>query len=124
MKLSIQSFIPTESSAKQSIELGLKLLKMRHEELQLCKKTDWKKGLVVSLIRKNSMVRLDWISKQLNMGVRSSVTRAEESFRSELLKDKKMQKRWMKFVKNKNMQRINADPFSISLSKTILPKVS
>ena len=71
-------------------------------------KTDWKKGLVVSLIRKNSMVRLDWISKQLNMGVRSSVTRAEENFRSELLKDKKMQKRWMKFVKNENMQRINA----------------
>lgn len=34
-------------------------------------KTDWRQAMLVRSVRKHSSVRLDWISKELNMGVRN-----------------------------------------------------
>ena len=53
---------------------------------------------------RHTCVGLDWISKELHMGVRSSVSRAERELTSRLDKDKELCEMWKKL----NMRQISS----------------
>ena len=57
---------------------------MTIDELRVLKKTDWRKAMIVRLLRANTSVKLDWISKELNMGARSGIGRAETLLKAKL----------------------------------------
>jgi hypothetical protein len=48
------------------------------------------------LLRKQTSMPLEWIAKELTMGVRSSVSRADHNLTNELKENKKLQKIWRK----------------------------
>ena len=47
-------------------------------------------------VYKPSSVKLDWIARELNMGVRSGVTRAEQMLKTQLKNKKQVQVMWRK----------------------------
>jgi len=63
-------------------------------DLETINKTDWRKAMIVRSIRKHSSVKLDWIAKELQMGVRSGVTRAEQMLKDSLKNKRAVQKTW------------------------------
>lgn len=73
-----------EATARLWIQRGMKVCGLTHEELASMNKTDWRKAMIVRSIRKHSSVKLDWIAKELHMGVRSGVTRAEQLLKTKL----------------------------------------
>jgi hypothetical protein len=60
--------------------------------MKIINKTDWSKAMIVRSVRKHRSVKLDWIAKELHMGVRSGVTRAEQMLKVRLLKKRAVQK--------------------------------
>ena len=64
-----------ERRAERILQAGLEHFGVSREELRSAAKGDWRKGLVASLIQKETIVRLDWISQKLRMGERSSCCR-------------------------------------------------
>ena len=57
---------------------------MTIDELRVLKKTDWRKAMIVRLLRANTSVKLDWISQELNMGARSGIGCAETLLKAKL----------------------------------------
>ena len=55
--------------------------------------------MIVRLLRANTSVKLDWISKELNMGARSGIGRAEMLLKAKLERDKKALRVWRKLSK-------------------------
>ncbi|MBK1829912.1 transposase [Verrucomicrobiaceae bacterium R5-34] len=85
-----------EATARLWIERGLEVVGLSREELATTNKTDWRKAMIVRSIRKHSSVKLDWIAKELHMGVRSGVTRAEQMLKVKLANKKQVQRMWRK----------------------------
>ena len=85
-----------EATAKLWIERGLEVVGLPMDELESIAKTDWRKAMVVRMIRQHSSVKLDWIARELHMGVRSGVTRAEQILKNKLQTDRKIIKMWRK----------------------------
>ncbi len=52
--------------------------------LRRAPKGDWRKGLLAALIQKETTMRLDWISKQLNTGTRAGTSRLATETRRRL----------------------------------------
>lgn len=86
-----------EASARRWITRGLENLGLSHEDLKTINKTDWRKAMIVRMIRKHSSVKLDWIARELHMGVRSGVTRAEQMLKVKLENQKQVRRMWQKF---------------------------
>ena len=55
--------------------------------------------MIVRLLRANTSVKLDWISKELNMGARSGIGRAETLLKAMLERDKKALRVWRELSK-------------------------
>ena len=55
--------------------------------------------MIVSSIRKHSSVKLEWIAKELYMGVRNGVTQAEQRLKILLKNKKAVQKTWRRMEK-------------------------
>jgi putative transposase len=85
-----------EATARLWIKRGLEVVGLSVEELATINKTDWRKAMIVRSIRKHSSVKLDWIARELNMGVRSGVTRAEQMLKTKLENKKQVQVMWRK----------------------------
>ena len=79
--------------------MQLKILAVTIDELRVLKKPDWRKAMVVRLLRANTSVKLDWICKGLNMGARSRIGRAETLLKAMLERDKKALRVWRKLSK-------------------------
>ena len=77
----------------------MKILAVTIDELRVLKKTDWRKTMIVRLLRANTSVKLDWISKELNMVARSGIGRAETLLKAMLERDKKALRVWRKLSK-------------------------
>jgi len=88
-----------EASARIYINEALEILAVTIDELRVLKKTDWRKAMIVRLLRANTSVKLDWISKELNMGARSGIGRAETLLKAKLERDKKALRVWRKLSK-------------------------
>ncbi len=88
-----------EATARLWIERGLEVLALSKADLETINKTDWRKAMIVRSIRKHSSVKLEWIAKELHMGVRSGVTRAEQMLKVLLKNQKAVQKTWRKMDK-------------------------
>jgi hypothetical protein len=73
-------------------------------DLARMRKMDMNKAMLSSLLRRHTSMGLDWISRELHMGVRSSVTRAEKILRQRMLEDKDLRKLWEKLA----MQQISS----------------
>ena len=71
---------------------------------KLGQKMDYRKALIARLLRQRTQVGLEWIAKELRMGVRSSVTRAEKNLAERLKLDKRLRKEW----KQLQMQQISS----------------
>jgi hypothetical protein len=79
---------------RQPRDCGLEILGLSKTDLETINKTDWRKAMSVRSIRKHRSVKLEGIAKELHMGVRSGVTRADQMLKI-LLKDQKtVQKMW------------------------------
>jgi len=85
-----------EATARLWIERGLGELGLSKEDLPVINKTDWRKAMIVRCIRKHSSVKIEWIAKELHMGVRSGVTRAEQMLKARLKQQKAIRKTWRK----------------------------
>ena len=85
-----------EKAAQEMIEQGLAILKLAREDLNKMRKMDIKKAMLVRLLRKQTTMPLEWIAKELSMGVRSSVSRTDHNLTNELKENKKLQKVWRK----------------------------
>ena len=55
--------------------------------------------MIVRLLRANTSVKLYWISKELNMGTRSGIGRAETLLKAKLERDKKALIVWRELSK-------------------------
>lgn len=88
-----------EATARLWIGRGLEVLDLSKEDLKTMNKTDWRKAMIVRSIRKHSSVKLEWIAKELHMGVRSGVTRAEQILKTRLKSEKQVQEMWRKMDK-------------------------
>ena len=86
-----------ENAARQYLAESLGVLGLSHEELLSLNKTDWRKAMIVRVIRRNTSVKLDWICENLNMGARNSVGRAEQLLKEVLKNDKEIRKKWEGF---------------------------
>ena len=75
------------------------MLDLSETDLKTINKTDWRKAMIVRSIRKHSSVKLEWIARELHMGVRSCVTRAEQMLKVLLKNKKTVQKTWCKMEK-------------------------
>ena len=84
---------------KSGLLMQLKILAVTIDELRVLKKPDWRKVMLVRLLRANTSVKLDWISKKLNMGARSGIGRAETLLKAKLERDKKSLRVWRKLSK-------------------------
>lgn len=93
-----------ERAAQEYIESGLSVLGLKREELESLRKMDMQKALLARMLRRKTHVGLDWIARELKMGVRSSVTRAEKQLAEKMKRDKKLQKLWKKL----EMQQISS----------------
>jgi len=58
------------------------------DDLEIINTTDWRKAMIVRSVRKHSSIKLDWIAKELHMGVRSRVARAEQMLKVRLKNEK------------------------------------
>ena len=85
-----------QTTARLWIERGLEVLGLSKTDLETINKTDWRKAMIVRSIRKHSSVKLEWIARELHMGVRSGVTRAEQMLKVLLKNKKAVQKTWCK----------------------------
>jgi hypothetical protein len=83
-----------EKAAQEMIEQGLAILELAREDLTKMRKLDIKKAMLVRLLRKQTSMPLEWIAKELTMGVRSSVSRADHNLTNALKENKKLQKVW------------------------------
>ncbi len=52
--------------------------------LRRARKGDWRKGLLAALLQKETTMRLDWISEQLNTGTRAGTSRLATETRRRL----------------------------------------
>ncbi len=84
----------SEVSARRWIREGMGVLGMSSGELTACRKMDVRKAMLARLVRRHSRMTLDWIARELEMGVRSSVTRAERQLRIRLKTDRELNKLW------------------------------
>ena len=65
---------------------------------------DARKAMLARLVRRHTQMGLEWISGELSMGVRSSVTRAEKLLKENMKHDKNLMKQWNKI----EMQQISS----------------
>ena len=75
------------------------MLGISKADLKTINKTHWRKAMITRSIRKHSSVKLDWIVKELHMGVRSGVTRAEQMLKVRLKNKRAVQKIWREMEK-------------------------
>ncbi|MGJ8677432.1 MAG: transposase [Akkermansiaceae bacterium] len=83
-----------ENAARQYLAESLRVLGLSDQELMSLKKTDWRKAMIVRVIRRNTSVKLDWVCENLNMGARNSVGRAEQLLKKSLKSNKEIKKKW------------------------------
>lgn len=88
-----------EATARLWIKRGMEVCGLSQEELATMNKTDWRKAMIVRGIRKHSSVKLDWIARELHMGVRSGVTRAEQMLKTKLINNRQVKRMWKKMEK-------------------------
>ena len=93
-----------EKAAREYIGLGLGVLGIGADDLARLPKMDVRKALLARLLRRRTHVGLEWISAELRMGVRSSVTRAEKLLGEKMKHDKELRKLWRKL----EMQQISS----------------
>ncbi len=85
-----------EATARFWIEQGLEVLGLSKADLPVLNKTDWRKAMIVRCIRKHSSVQREWIARELHMGVRSGVTRAEQILKEKLQNNQAILRAWKK----------------------------
>ena len=56
-------------------------------------------GQCVTYVLGSYPVKLEWITREIHMGVRSGVTRAEQVLKLKLKNKRPVQKTWQKFTK-------------------------
>jgi len=88
-----------EADARKLIDGALQVIGLEKDELLKLRKLAPQKAMIVRLIRRDTCVKLDWIARELRMGVRSSVTLAEKRLKNELKNDINLQKLWRKIEK-------------------------
>ena len=91
-----------EKAARLYIKESLGVLGLTRKELKALPKMDVSKAMIARILRKKTKMNLDWISKELCMGVRSSVTRAEKVLAKKIQTDKKLKRRWEKLNMQQN----------------------
>ena len=93
-------YAKASESGVRMLQMGMaEILAMTIDELRVLKKTDWRKAMVARLLRANTSVKLDWISKELNMGARIGIGRAEMLLKAKLERDKKSLRVWRELSK-------------------------
>jgi len=93
-----------EKAAREYIELGLKVMGIDAAALAGMPKMDVRKAMLARLVRRHTQMGLEWISRELKMGVRSSVTRAEKLLNERMENEKPLRKQWEKI----KMQQISS----------------
>ena len=93
-----------ERAAREWIRVGLDVMGLELADLAGMRKMDMRKAMLSSLLRRHTGMGLDWISRELHMGVRSSVTRAEKILKQRMLNDENLRKLWEKL----EMQQISS----------------
>ncbi len=73
-----------EKRARPLIRAGLEHFGIDLATLRRSRKGDWRKGLLAAMIQKETTMRLDWITEQLNMGTRAGVCRLAGEARKRL----------------------------------------
>ena len=81
-----------EKRARALIRAALEHFGVDLETLRRARKGDWRKGLLAAMIHKETTVRLDWITEQLNMGTRAGVCRLAGEARKLLATDRALRK--------------------------------
>ena len=77
----------SEATAEEIVAKGLVLYELSEEGLSSLRKNDWRKAKIALEVRMKTTMNGDWIAKRLQMGSRSSVTKAIEKYRKEAEKE-------------------------------------
>ncbi len=81
-----------EKRARALIRAGLEHFGTDLATLPRARKGDWRKGLLAAMIQKETTVRRDWITEQLNMGTRAGVCRRAGEARKRLAADRALRR--------------------------------
>ena len=73
----------SEATAEEIVSEGLARYEISEEQLGGLRKNDWRKAKIALEVRMKTTMNGDWIAKRLQMGSRSSVTKAIEKYRKE-----------------------------------------
>jgi putative transposase len=73
-----------EKQARALIRAALEHFGTNLAAFRETRKGDWRKGLLAALIQKETTMKLDWITEQLNMGTRAGVCRLVSETRKRL----------------------------------------
>jgi putative transposase len=77
-----------ERRARRLIRAALEHFGIDLGTLRRARKGDWRKGLLAAMIQKETTMKLDWISEQLNMGTRAGTCRLAAESRRRLATDR------------------------------------
>ncbi len=81
-----------EKRARALIQAALEHFGTDLATLRRARKGDWRKGLLAAMIQKETTMRLDWITEQLNMGTRAGTCRLAAEARKRLAADRALRK--------------------------------
>ena len=81
-----------EKRARELIRAALEHFGTDLATLRQARKGDWRKGLLAAMIQKETTMRLDWITEQLNMGTRAGTCRLAAKSRKRLAADRALRR--------------------------------
>lgn len=76
--------------ARKVIAAGLRHFRLKSGELPSLQKNDWRKALLALMITETTSVSHEWITSQLSMGHKTSVSRLANQMRNEVETNKKL----------------------------------
>ncbi len=80
------------SKAREVIAAGLRHFGVKRSELPSLRKNDRRKALLAMMITETTSVSHEWITSQLKMGHKTSVSRLTNQMKNDVRSDKKLRK--------------------------------
>lgn len=87
-----------EARAHDILARGLEILEMKEKQLSALPKNDWRKVLIALAVKRETSVKLSWVSEKLSMGTTSGVSRYTATMAERLEKERKLKKLYGRMI--------------------------
>jgi putative transposase len=88
-----------EARAQEILARGLEAVDLHADQLSALPKSDWRKSLIALAIKRETPVKLKWISENLSMGATAGVSRYTAAMAGRVRKERKMKRLYKKLAR-------------------------